>query len=211
MSGQFHAPAASLPGKSPPYPLDRSLDDVENILDPSGIRTPTLWWSSPWLVAIPTTLSRLLTLFHVHVLSMNRHWQFLIWRFQHHITNVLHWTNTIGILPTTNLIKRDWVISDVKNCMKTSGKKFVKISKQLQNSMTISKQRFLYNRLWRLNSPSIIISGINLKVLSGRNLINAPTLIGWGPIFGIMSQTAWSPDTPQNSQCVPLANYITES
>jgi hypothetical protein len=37
------------------------MDDVEEekILDPAGTRIPTPWSSSPYLVAIPTTLSRL--------------------------------------------------------------------------------------------------------------------------------------------------------
>jgi hypothetical protein len=56
-------------GKSPRYPLDRRLGGPqsrsgrfgeEKILDPIGTRTRTPRSSSPQLVAIPTTLSRLL-------------------------------------------------------------------------------------------------------------------------------------------------------
>jgi hypothetical protein len=64
-SGEFHAPAALPPGKSPRYPLDRRLRGLQSrsgrhgevkILTPTGTRT---WLSSPQPVAIPTTLSRL--------------------------------------------------------------------------------------------------------------------------------------------------------
>jgi hypothetical protein len=56
-------------GMSPRYPLDRRLGALqsrsgrfgeEKILDTTGTRTPTPRSSSPQLVAIPTTLSRLL-------------------------------------------------------------------------------------------------------------------------------------------------------
>jgi hypothetical protein len=59
-------------GKSPRYPLDRRLGGLqsrsgrfgeEKIRDPTGTRTPTPRSSSPWLVAIPTTLSRLFFFF----------------------------------------------------------------------------------------------------------------------------------------------------
>jgi hypothetical protein len=110
------------------------------------------------------------------------------------------------------LIDREWVISDVKNCTQTSGQKnLLQFRSSCRNSTAISKQWFQYNRLWCPNSPFIIRSGINLSVLSGWKLINAPRLTGWGPIFGITSQTACSPHTPLTSQCVPLANYITGS
>jgi hypothetical protein len=55
-------------GKSPRYPLDRRLGGSqsrsglfgeEKILYPTGIRTLNSWSSSPQLVAMPTTLSRL--------------------------------------------------------------------------------------------------------------------------------------------------------
>jgi hypothetical protein len=50
VSGQLHAPAALPPGKDPPVPLDRTLDEAQNwsgrrgeeeVLDPTGTRTPT--------------------------------------------------------------------------------------------------------------------------------------------------------------------------
>jgi hypothetical protein len=51
VSGQLHAPPALPPGKGPRYPFDRRLGGPQSrsgrfgedkILDPTGIRTPTL-------------------------------------------------------------------------------------------------------------------------------------------------------------------------
>jgi hypothetical protein len=63
-------PGRFTPGEgSPRYPLDRRLgepqsrsgrSEEEKILNTTGTRTPTPRSSSPYLVAIPTTLSRLL-------------------------------------------------------------------------------------------------------------------------------------------------------
>jgi hypothetical protein len=69
MSGQFHAPAALSPGKSPRYPLIRRLGgpqsrsglcrERKHLLSLPGIGP---WLSSPWPVTIPTELTRLLLL-----------------------------------------------------------------------------------------------------------------------------------------------------
>jgi hypothetical protein len=78
VSGQLHAPTALPPGKEPP--LDRRLGGPqsrsgrfgeEKILDPSGTRTPTTQSSSPRLVAIPITLSRLLTEAYMYINILN--------------------------------------------------------------------------------------------------------------------------------------------
>jgi hypothetical protein len=69
VSGQLHAPAALPQGKSPWYPLDRRLGGThspsglcreEKILDPTRTWNPNPKSSSPYPVAIPTALSRLL-------------------------------------------------------------------------------------------------------------------------------------------------------
>jgi hypothetical protein len=71
-------------GKSPQYPLDRRLGGPQNrsgrfgevkILTPTGTRTPTPRSSSPQLVAIPTTLSRLILLKLWH----SEMWWCIVW------------------------------------------------------------------------------------------------------------------------------------
>jgi hypothetical protein len=56
LSGQLHAPATFPPGKKPPVPFGIRLGGTKNwsgryeemkILDPTGTRTPTPWFSSP--------------------------------------------------------------------------------------------------------------------------------------------------------------------
>jgi hypothetical protein len=68
-SGQLQDPAALPPKKEPQCPLDRRFGGPQSrsgrpgedkIVDPTGTRTPTPRSSSPWPVAIPTELSRLL-------------------------------------------------------------------------------------------------------------------------------------------------------
>jgi hypothetical protein len=79
VGGEWSAsrPSRFTPGKEPPgthwiggwVDPKAGLDDVEKILDPTATRTPTTWSSSPQPVAIPTTLSQLLT--YVRTMNLN--------------------------------------------------------------------------------------------------------------------------------------------
>jgi hypothetical protein len=69
VSGELYAPASLPPGKEAAVPIgwgqggpqSRSgRRGEEKILDPTGTRTPTPQSSSPWPVAIPNTIARLL-------------------------------------------------------------------------------------------------------------------------------------------------------